>query len=195
MFTQIRALFPIVEEIIGKFSKYIKDELKKGKSDPFDLREICAKYTTDVVSSCIFNADAQSFVKENPEIREAGKKLLDFDGVLQIKMIILSIFPFLAKIWKLRFVKKELESFFINLMVQAIELREKSKINREDYLAYLISLRNKKQISELDMAAHGVSFFIDGFETSSLAICHTLYEVSCRIYIIKKINFYFFLAC
>ena len=62
-------------------------------------------------------------------------------------------------------------------MYQAIELREKSEIKRDDYLAYLIALKNKKEISELDMAAHGVTFFIDGFETSSVAISHAFYEV------------------
>lgn len=65
----------------------------------------------------------------------------------------------------------------MNLMSQAIELRERTKITRDDYLAYLINLKNKKGLSELDMAAHGVTFFIDGFETSSNAISHALYEV------------------
>ena len=81
-------------------------------------------------------------------------------------------------------------------MFQAIGHREKEKIKRDDYLAFLISLRNKKQITEMDMAAHGVTFFIgerkktilnveiissslflDGFETSSNAITCALYEV------------------
>jgi cytochrome P450 family 6/cytochrome P450 family 28 len=70
-------------------------------------------------------------------------------------------------------------------MVQAVELREKTKITRDDYLAHLINLKNKKELSELDMAAHGVTFFIDGFETSANAICHVFYEVSlfCEIYL------------
>lgn len=67
------------------------------------------------------------------------------------------------KIYKIKFVKKEVEDFFTDLMYQAIRYREKNKIDREDYLAFLISMRNKKQLSELDMAAHGVTFFIGKF--------------------------------
>lgn len=159
-----------------RFSTYINQQIKKG-DEPLDAREISAKYTTDVVSSCIFNADAQSFTKENPEIRAVGKKLMDFTPLLQVQFIVITMFPFVKHIWKLRFVPKSVEVFFTNLMHQAVEIREETKINRDDYLAYLISLRKKKGLSELDMAAHGVSFFIDGFETSSLAIAHALYEV------------------
>ncbi len=71
-------------------------------------------------------------------------------------------------------------------MFQAIELREKTKINRDDYLAFLIGLKNKREISELDMAAHGVTFFIDGFETSSVALAHVLYEASLFLTLLLK---------
>jgi cytochrome P450 len=175
---QIRALFPLVEEVLTRFTKYICEQLRKDTNEPLDAREICAKFTTDVVSSCIFNADAQSFTTEKPPIREMGRKMMTFDDKLLIaKFMLYSVFPSLSKIWKFRFVSKEIENFFVDLMKQALELREKTKINRDDYLAHLITLRNKKQISELDIAAHGVTFFIDGFETSSLAICYALFEV------------------
>lgn len=161
-----------------KFSTYVIDEFKKDKTEPLNAHEICAKYTTDVVSSCIFNADAQSFTEEKPEIREMGRQLFNFENpVLMMKFFVLSLVPSLGKILKITFVSKKVEQFFTSLMFQAIKLREKSEIKRDDYLAYLIALKNKKEISELDMAAHGVTFFIDGFETSSVAISHALYEV------------------
>lgn len=153
-------MFPLVEEVLNRLTKHINDELKKEEKAPFDVREICAKFTTDVVSSCIFDADAQSFIKEKPEIREMGRKIFQFDPFLTFIFIFYSMFPILTKIYKFKMVKKEIEVFFTNLMVQAIEHREKNKVKRDDYLAYLISMRNKKQISELDMAAPGVTFFI-----------------------------------
>lgn len=128
--------------------------------EPFDAREICAKYTTDVVSSCIFNADAKSFSEEKSEIREMGRKIMQPDNFLTFVFILYAIIPSLMKVYKVKMVAKEIEDFFTNLMHQAIEHREKNKINRDDYLAFLMGMRNKKQFSELDMAAHGVTFFI-----------------------------------
>lgn len=153
-------MFPLVEEVLNRFTKHINDELKKQTKEPFDGREICAKFTTDVVSSCIFNADAQSFTKEKPEIREMGAKIMQFTPFVTFMFIIYSIFPFFINIYKIKMVKKEVEDFFTNLMYQAVEHREKNPVNRDDYLAFLIAMRNKKQFSELDMAAHGVTFFI-----------------------------------
>lgn len=40
-------------------------------------------------------------------------------------------------------------------MEQAIKYRDESTITRDDYLDYLISLKKKKEIETLDMAAHG----------------------------------------
>lgn len=157
--SQVKAMFPMVEEVLKRFKKYINDELKT-KNEPFEAREICAKFTTDVVSSCIFAADAQSFTKEKPEIREMGRKIMQFSPLVTFMFILYSIFPFTMKIFKLQMVSQEICDFFSNLMYQAIRYREKNNVQRDDYLAYLISLRNKKQLTELDMAAHGVSFFI-----------------------------------
>jgi cytochrome P450 len=157
---QIKALFPLVDEVLKRFTKHISDEVAKNHKEAFDAREICAKFTTDVVSSCIFDADAQSFTKDEPEIREVAKKLFQFPGWVTFWFIMYSFFPVILKIYKVKIISKEIEDFFSNLMLQAVEQREKHPVNRDDYLAYLISLRNKKQFSELDMAAHGVTFFI-----------------------------------
>lgn len=74
-------------------------------------------------------------------------------------------------------IPKDVEHFFINIMNQAVKYRIEKKVTREDYLAHLIALKNKKEVSDVDIAAHGVTFFIDGFETLSIAIAHTFYEV------------------
>lgn len=162
---QIKALYPLVDEILHRLTKYINEELKNGKKEPLDGREICAKYTTDVVSSCIFNADAESFTKEKPEIREMGRRIFQNSGFLTVLFILYAFFPFLSKIRKIKMVSTEVENFFTNLMRQAVEHRQKNKIVRDDYLAFLIGMRDKKNFSELDMAAHGVTFFIGKWQS------------------------------
>lgn len=148
-----------------------------------------------MVSSCIFNADAQSFTQEKAEIREMARKLLDFTGFFSFaQFFLISMFPVLQKVIKMRFTNKTAESFFVNLMSQAVKLRESSNIKRDDYLSYLMELKQKKSISDIELAAHGVTFFTDGFETSSIAIAHILYEVS-SARIIGRCRFYQHFSC
>ncbi|XP_055635075.1 probable cytochrome P450 28a5 [Toxorhynchites rutilus septentrionalis] len=172
--SRMKALFSIVESVCSRLTSYIKQNEKA----PLEAKELAAKFTTDVVSSCIFDADAQSFTSEKPEIREMGRKLLDSSLSSLTVMILVSAFPKLAKLLQIGLIPKSIERFFTDLMSEAIRYRETNSIKRVDYLEHLISLKNKKEISALDMAAHGVTFFIDGFETSSVAISFALYEIA-----------------
>jgi hypothetical protein len=45
-------------------------------------------------------------------------------------------------------------------MDEAIKYRVANGIEREDFLAHIISLRRKKNISDIEMASHGVTFFL-----------------------------------
>uniref|UniRef100_A0A182JVP2 Cytochrome P450 n=1 Tax=Anopheles christyi TaxID=43041 RepID=A0A182JVP2_9DIPT len=173
--SRMKALFPFVEDVSNRMKQYITQHNTKG---PLETRELCAKYTTDVVSSCIFAADAQSFTKEKAEIREMGRKLLEPNFRIVIMFLLIGLIPALKKLIKVSFVSKEIEQFFTDLMEKAVAYREQHDVKRVDYLDHLMALRAKKQLSSLDMAAHGVTFFIDGFETSSLAMCFTLYELA-----------------
>ncbi|EAT41341.1 AAEL006992-PA [Aedes aegypti] len=172
--SRMKALFPLVEDVCSRMTKYVT----QNRGSVLDSKELSAKFTTDVVSSCIFACDAQSFTSGKPEIREQGRKLMEQSFSSFLILLFIINFPTLAKIFKIGLVPKSLEKFFTDLMKEAISHRDASGTNRVDYLDYLISLRNKKEISELDMAAHGVTFFIDGFETSSVAISFMLYEIA-----------------
>lgn len=176
--SRLKTLYPLMEEVQGHMAKYI-EKLIPSK-EPFDAREICAKYTTDVVALSIFGIDAQSFTKENSEIREMGRKLMAPNSILLLKMFAMSTIPALKMIMELRFVTGDVEKFFISLMEQALKYRKDNNVQREDFLDYLIQLREKKSLKDIDMAAHTITFFTDGFETSSIAIAHALYEVSCE---------------
>ena len=147
----------MINDVTGKMTKYIHSQLEKTE-DPFDARELCAKYTTDVVSNCIFAVDAESFTRENSEIRANGRKLMEPSFAIILSFMLFATFPFMKKIIKIPFVSKDVEQFFVNLMDQALKYREESKTDRDDYLGYLISLKKKKQIESIDMAAHASLF-------------------------------------
>jgi cytochrome P450 len=171
-------MFPIVEDTTKKFVKYIEGKISEDPGTVFDSRDISAKFTCDVVSSCAFGLDAQSFTTENPKIKEMGQKILKPSLRQILVFLLVAIIPSFMKLLKVGLVPKDVEKFFVQIMEDAIKYRKDNKIDRNDYLEYLINLKNKKELTTLDMVAHGITFFIDGFETSSIAISHIFYEVS-----------------
>lgn len=160
----------MIEDICGKMTEYLKVESDKKSVDGIDCKELSAKYTTDVVSSCIFDTEAKSFTDSEAIIRKMGRDMMITSWKTSLYFLVKFMFPSIKKYWKMPLIKKEVETFFIDIMNKAISFREKNKVDRSDYLSFLMQLKEKKNTSPLDLAAHGVTFFADGFQTSSMVI-------------------------
>ncbi|GAB0098877.1 Cytochrome P450 [Sergentomyia squamirostris] len=175
---RIKTMYPIVDDVCANMKSYLEREIAKKPVNGFDAKEIAAMFTTDVVSSCIFGVDGGSFTGGDPIIRSMGKKLFDPNWKLIAYFIVIQLFPLLTKLYRMPFVPKDVEKFFVNLMKDAIAFRKKTNVDRFDYLHYLLELKEKKNLNELDMMAHAVTFFLDGFETSSIALSFALYNLA-----------------
>ncbi|XP_058061357.1 probable cytochrome P450 28a5 [Anopheles bellator] len=176
---RIKSLVQLMDEVCQNMTKYVVAQTDSITGvAKLDTKELTAKYTTDVVASCIFAIDAQSFEKEKPEIREMGRSIMNFSFVVQLVLLTTTFIPSIKKFYKFTFIPKDTEAFFIRIMRDAIRYRRDNKINRTDYLDYLLNLQDRKQITDIDIAGHGVSFFADGFETSSLALTYCLYDLA-----------------
>ncbi|XP_053660886.1 probable cytochrome P450 28d1 [Anopheles marshallii] len=176
---RIKAMAHLMDEVCERMTKYVKTQANSSAGVvTLDAKELMAKYTTDVVASCIFAIDAQSFERENPEIRQMGKRIMNFNFVVQLVLLVTTFCPSVKNFYKFTFIPKDTEEFFIRIMQDAIRYRRENKINRTDFLDHLLQLQERKQITDIDIAGHGVSFFADGFETSSIVLTYTLYDLA-----------------
>ncbi|ETN65022.1 cytochrome P450 [Anopheles darlingi] len=176
---RIKALVHLMDEVCERMTKHVKDHVDMGNgAATLDAKELTNKYTTDVVASCIFAINGESFVKENSEIRQMGKRIMNFNFVVQFALLVIAFCPTLKRFYKFTFIPKATQEFFIRIMRDAIRFRRDNKINRTDYLDHLLQLQDRKQITDIDMAGHGVSFFLDGVETSSFVLTYCLYDLA-----------------
>lgn len=107
-----------------------------------------------------------------------GNALFQQTFMFMVLAVISSIAPILKRFVKLSLIPKSIENYFVGLMTEAVRKRKASGTKQVDYLDHLINLQEQKEISILDMAAHGVTFFIDGFETTSEVLGFSLLELS-----------------
>lgn len=89
-----------------------------------------------------------------------------------------SVFPYIFQFYDLPFVHKDITQFFVDLTDKAIELRKSNGIQREDYLNFLLQMQDRKGLNLDDMTAHTITFFLDGYETSSIILSHALYQLA-----------------
>lgn len=171
-------MYPLIEDVCKNLIEYIDKETTMVTSGGIDARELSAKYTTDVVSNCIFAVDAGSLRYKDAQIRKMGKEMMSPDNLKMFLMFVVGeMFPFTKKFIRIPFVAKHIETFFSNIMREAIDYRIKNKIDKADYLQHLLTIREKKKLNDVEVVANAVTFFLDGFETSSINLTFTLYEL------------------
>lgn len=107
-----------------------------------------------------------------------GSSVLDSSSSMMIYIMLATFFPIVKRFWKKAFIPKKTEDFFVKLTMDAIKMRSDEKNQREDFINYILHLRNKKNLSDIEMAAHAITFFLDGFETSSVALSFTMYYLA-----------------
>jgi hypothetical protein len=100
-----------------------------------------------VVANSIYNVDPESFSDEESHILKAASAFLTPSKYFIVLGILHSIYPFLSNYFKFSFAKPGAEKFFINLMNNAIDYREKRNIKAIDFLEHLMALKKKKEIS------------------------------------------------
>lgn len=114
---------------------------------------------------------------------------LSFTDMKQrITFLLANSYQDLCRKLNLQVTPNSIQGFFMKLVVDTVEYREKNKIERNDFLSMLIQLKNngkldgdEKEIGKIsftDLAAQCFVFFLAGFETSSTAVSYALYELS-----------------
>lgn len=173
---RLRAAYPLILEGTKSLVSFIKREITKDASRAFDSRDISARYTCDTICSCTFGTEAGSFTSENPFFYEKGRQLIR--GVANS---ILSLVP-------VKMLPGDIEKFFIDIAKEAIKVRKESKIQQDDFLSYTIALKEKKGMDDLDAAAHCVTMFLDGYETTSVTLHQALYELGMNKHVQEKLR-------
>ena len=173
---KLKLMYPLIIDGTRNLVDYIKREIAIDKNKAFDSRDICARYTCDSITSCTFGADAKSFTSANPFFYHKGRQMLR--GMAD------SLQSFIPK----KMLPGEVEKFFIEIAKEAIKCRKENEIKQEDFLSHTIMLKEKKNMDDLDAAAHCVTLFLDGYETTSVTLHHVFYELGKNIQIQDKLR-------
>ncbi|CRL03834.1 CLUMA_CG016147, isoform A [Clunio marinus] len=161
---KLKGIYPLVRDKTQHLIDYIKREIEADDTKIFDARNICTRCTCDTISSLLFDVDAKSFETDSIYYKMG-------EGLIRgVRNAVKSSMPF-------KKLPKQVENFFKTTAMTSVKQREENKIERSDLLAYFMYLKERKGISDLDLVGHCTTFFLDGYETSSLVTHHILYEL------------------
>lgn len=147
---KLKAMYPLINAAGKNLTDFIADEIAKNPARVFDSRDISARYTCESICSTTFGCEAKSFSEEKPFFLTKGREL--------IRGIADSLQAYLPQ----KMLPGPIEKFFIEIAKEAIKTRIDSKIVQDDFLNHTIQLKQKKNMSDIDAAAHCVTLFLDG---------------------------------
>lgn len=197
-------MFQTLVDTSGGLEAILKDYCESGES--FEMKDVMARYTTDVILSVAFGIEAHTLKNPDSEFRSLGKLIM---RDLDVTTVFIFLFAKMAKplraayfkLFRKRLMKGKIEvehvkNFFKEALLNTIDYREKNNVHRNDFLHLLLLLKNRGKLDEEghvsikgekgavgnltlnELIAQCFLFFIGGFDTSSTSLTSTLFELT-----------------
>nr|XP_023029787.1 probable cytochrome P450 6a23 [Leptinotarsa decemlineata] len=191
---KMRQMFETIANCGHILEKYIEHEV--DHHEPLDIKNVLACYTTDIIGSCAFGLDCNSFKEPNSPFTQFGQRVFRTDGIRNLKITFMGAFPNLSKMLRMRLTEKEVEDFYTKVVEDTVRYREKEGVTRPDFLQMLIDIKNKTNehtgdgtsLTMDEIVAQSFVFFIAGFETSSTTMTFALYQLATHPEIQEKVR-------
>ncbi|XP_076241058.1 uncharacterized protein LOC143183426 [Calliopsis andreniformis] len=179
---KLKDMFPLIIECSKSLEKYLDKVV--AKEEPAEVRELTARFTTDVIGSCAFGIDMNALSEEDSEFRRVGRKVfaVNLENILRFKMK-----QYMPKIYDLLgyiVPENKYSPFFTKIVRDTIKYRKEHNISRPDFINMLIQLQeHPEKLSNIELTdslltAQAFVFFAAGFETSSSTMSNALYELA-----------------
>ncbi|XP_065214692.1 probable cytochrome P450 6a20 isoform X2 [Planococcus citri] len=203
---KMKMMFPLLKkcsyDMNPVLTKYFSDD------ETFDVKDFCARYTTDVIGTCAFGIDTHSLQNPESEFRKMGRTVFQTRWKPLVRIFFPSLSAKYIKLFGLYLFPQEINDYFINTVKDMVKYREENNITRGDFLDLLIAMKNHKELEKLKdqhedadlekfmsqigekcvkndvemtpelIAAQCFLFFIGGFEGASNALMFLLFELT-----------------
>uniref|UniRef100_A0AAT9UU46 Cytochrome P450 6PX1 short isoform n=1 Tax=Maconellicoccus hirsutus TaxID=177089 RepID=A0AAT9UU46_MACHI len=195
---KIKIMFNLMKECTEELTNLVDETIKTEQE--IEIKELMSRFTTDIISSCVFGLKSNTLKNPDSIFREMGKRIFS-TRTNRVTSFLNSIFPWLRRLLNYKMIDPQVNDFFMNLVKDTIQYRETNKVTRNDFLDLLIALRNETnaQLNDTDadkkfefndgiLTAQCFVFFVAGYETSSGTLTFALFELAKNQQIQNKVR-------
>jgi len=124
--------------------------LEKSATDEeiIEIKDILARYSTDVIASCAFGIQCNCLKNPDAEFREWGRKAFVPSIRNSILQFVAVTVPSLLSVLKLRLLDPNISKYFRNMVEETVNYRERNNITRNDFMQLLIQIKNKIKLDD-----------------------------------------------
>lgn len=145
---RLRRMFHLVEAVgVDLDAHLLKGTMKTGtkrtpnESVELEAKELASLFTTDVIASCMFGIQANSFGDQESEFRKFGRTAFDFKLFRAIETFAVFFVPHVTRIFRFRMFNEAMTKFLRSSISFVVGERERSGAVRHDFIDTLIELK------------------------------------------------------
>jgi cytochrome P450 family 6 len=112
------------------------------------MKDILARYSTDVIASCAFGIQCNCLKNPDAEFRQWGRKIFKPSLRTSIILFIGITIPILLSVLKLSTLDPRISKYFRNMVEETVNYRERNNITRNDFMHLLIQIKNKVKLDD-----------------------------------------------
>nr|ACE75189.1 cytochrome P450 [Glyptapanteles flavicoxis] len=189
---KMKAMFKLMSECANNFTESLMEQVQGTKE--FDSKDIFSRYTNDTIATCAFGVAVDSMKNPTNDFFMLGRQATNFEGIQMLKFMFTMTFPKLAKFLHLKLFDPKVNAFFLNLVRDAITIRDEKNIYRPDMIQLMMDTRNqepgskKPELTIEKMTSQAFIFFFAGFDTTSTLMSFAAHEISVNPEVQKNLH-------
>lgn len=177
---KMKFMYPTIVDVAKRFEKCLARIVIQENFQVVEVKELLARFTTDVIGTCAFGIECNSLDDPNAIFRLKGRKAFDEPRHGNVVVNLIRAFPSIAQRLGVKVFADDVIDFFMKVVRDTVAYREENDISRNDFMDMLIKMKNHSEdpLTIEEIAAQAFIFFSAGFETSSTTMMFALYELA-----------------
>ncbi|CAL7936765.1 unnamed protein product [Xylocopa violacea] len=155
------------------------------------MKYLFSKFTGEVVANAGLGIEGLCFEdKVHPNaFDQIGQTMFKPSLLVGFINQLILLLPEINRFLKLSFVPKNVDKYFRKIVTENLEIRRKESTPRNDFIQLMIDLQKTGETLDIEsVAAHALSFYIDGYETSSITLSFIGYQLAAHPDVQEKLR-------
>ncbi len=127
--TKMKFMFPTIVEVASEFQNCLSNMI--DENEELELKDVLARFTTDVIGTCAFGINCNSLKDPNAEFRVKGKKVFEICRHQAIKQMFMASFRDLARLLRMKIIHDDVTEFFMKVVEETVKYREENNVKWE----------------------------------------------------------------
>ncbi|XP_076303803.1 cytochrome P450 9e2-like isoform X1 [Lasioglossum baleicum] len=190
---KLKTLFLGVMGVAKKQEAFLVKHLKSKNKYECELKHFFGRFTAESVANAGLGVEGYSY-EDNPPpnaFHTIGQNMFNPSWITSFLTTLAFVNSNLTNFLGIPFLPKEMDRFFRGVVHENLAIRLKDPTARNDFFQLMIEMETsegKSGINEEAIAAHTLSLFFDGFETSRLTLSFVAYQLAVHPEIQEKLR-------